>query len=130
MNGYRKWSLVALTSWKEETRNYITIKQSATWRNHKIKLKPEYGDAYRTVNLKEILWIRSILNEFTEIWLARFRSWDKKKNAVSLTKHCKKTKRDGELNKTAFSCINSIYSSTKNNKTLRDKFNQRGTENY
>lgn len=53
----------------------------------------------------------------------------RQKNAVSLTKHCK-GKKNGELNKTAFSCINSIYSSTKNNRTLRNKFNQRGIENY
>ena len=52
------------------------------------------------------------------------------KKCSFFNKTLQEKKRDGELNKTAFSCINSIYSSTKNNKTLRDKFNQRGTENY
>ena len=77
-----------------------------------------------TANLKEIPGKRSILNEFTETWLARFTLWDKRFSFFNKTLQGKK--RDGELNKTAFSYINSIYNSTKNNKILRNKFNQRG----
>lgn len=53
------------------------------------------------------------------------------KNAVSLTKHCKEKKKEMENSIKQPSAVSTPYTVVpKINKTLRNKFNQTGTENY